>query len=256
MKRFIKGAAIILGFGLIATGCGKSGASGSKDAITFATEGTYAPYSYHNDAGELVGYDVEVARAIAGKLGVEAKFVETQWDGIIAGLDAQKYDAISNQVTITDERKEKYLFSEPYTYVYGAVIVNENNDSIKSFEDLNGKNVASTLTSNWADLARSYGAEIVTTGGFSESIQLVIQDRADATVNDNVTFLDYKANQPDTTAKIAAVSDDASESAILLRKDESELKAKIDKALQELKADGTLAEISKKYFGEDISSAK
>lgn len=224
--------------------------------INFATEGTYAPYSFHDESDNLVGYDVEIARAIAKELGVEAKFTETQWDGIIAGLDAKKYDAISNQVSITDERKEKYLFSDPYTYVYGAVVVAEDNDEIRSFEDLSGKNVALTITSNWADVARSYGGEIVSTNGFSESIQLVLQGRADATVNDNVTFLDFKANQPDAKAKIAATSDEATESAILLRKGDEKLQQEINKALETLKTNGTLTEISVKYFGEDISSAK
>lgn len=224
--------------------------------ITFATEGTYAPYSYHNDSDELVGFDVEVAKAVAEKLGVEAKFTETQWDGIIAGLDAEKYDAIANQVSITEERQAKYLFSTPYTYVYGAVIVNGDNTDINSFEDLDGKDVALTVTSNWAEVAESYGGTIVSTSGFSESIQLVIQGRADATVNDNVTFLDFKANQPDANVKIVATSDEATESAILIRKDDSDLQEAINGALEELRKDGTLADISVKYFGEDITEGK
>ena len=227
----------------------------SNGYITFATEGTYAPYSYHDDSDKLVGFDVEVAQAIAEKLGVEAKFTETQWDGIIAGLDAGKYDAIANQVSITDERKEKYLFSDPYTYVYGVVIVNGDNTDINSFEALKGKDVALTVTSNWAELAESYGGKIVSTNGFSESIQLVIQGRADATVNDNVTFLDYKANQPDANAKVGATSDEATESAILIRKDDSDLQEAVNSALKELRDDGTLKSISEKYFGEDITVA-
>ena len=222
--------------------------------ITFATEGTYAPYSYHDDSDKLIGFDVEVAEAVAEKLGVEAKFTETQWDGIIAGLDAKKYDAIANQVSITEERQEKYLFSEPYTYAYGAVVVNSDNDDIKSFEDLDGKDVALTVTSNWAEVAESYGGSIVSTSGFSESIQLVIQNRADATVNDNVTFLDFKANQPDANVKIVATSAEATESAILIRKDDTDLQEAINGAIKELKDDGTLKEISEKYFGEDVTS--
>ena len=119
-----------------------------EGVITFATEGTYSPYSYHDEDDVLTGYDVEIAQAIAEKLGVEAEFTETQWDGIIAGLDAGKYDAISNQVSITEEREEKYLFSQPYTYAYGVVIVREDYDEIGSFEDLDGKDVALTTTSN------------------------------------------------------------------------------------------------------------
>ncbi len=221
--------------------------------ITFATEGTYAPYSFHDDANNLVGFDVEVARAIADKLGVEAKFTETQWDGIIAGLDANKYDAISNQVSITEERLQKYLFSDPYTYVYGVVIVNDDNEEIKSFEDLDGKDVSLTVTSNWAQVAESYGGKIVSTSGFNESIQLVLQNRVDATVNDNVTFYDFIANQPDAKAKIVATSDDATESAILIRKGDDDLQAAINDALSQLKSEGKLKEISEKYFGTDIT---
>ncbi|MCR4692199.1 MAG: amino acid ABC transporter substrate-binding protein [Lachnospiraceae bacterium] len=221
--------------------------------ITFATEGTYAPYSFHDDNNELVGFDVEVAQAIAGKIGVEAKFTETQWDGIIAGLDANKYDAISNQVSITPERQEKYLFSDPYTYVYGVVIVGEDNDEIGSFEDLDGKDVSLTVTSNWAQVAESYGGKIVSTSGFNESIQLVLQGRADATVNDNVTFYDFIANQPDAKAKIVATSDEATESAILIRKGDDDLQAAVNEALAQLREEGKLKEISEKYFGTDIT---
>jgi cystine transport system substrate-binding protein len=223
--------------------------------ITFATEGTYAPYSFHDEDDNLTGFDVEIARAIAEKLGVEAKFTETQWDGIIAGLDANKYDAISNQVSITEERLEKYLFSDPYTYTYGVVIVNGDNDDINSFEDLDGKDVALTVTSNWAQLAESYGGTIVSTSGFNESIQLVLQNRADATVNDNVTFYDFINNQPDANAKIVATSDEATEEGILIRKDDADLQEAINSALNELREEGRLAEISEKYFKEDITKA-
>ena len=224
-----------------------------EGVITFATEGTYSPYSYHDEDDVLTGYDVEIAQAIAEKLGVEAAFTETQWDGIIAGLDAGKYDAISNQVSITEEREEKYLFSQPYTYAYGAVIVRDDYDEIESFEDLDGKDVALTTTSNWAELSESYGATIVPTNGFSESIQLVEQDRADATVNDNVTYLDYKTQQPDAPVKIAALSEDSTAAAILIRKEDAALQEAIDGALEELREEGKLQEISEKYFGEDIS---
>ena len=259
MKKSLKALTILtLVSVLLISGCGKTDVSTyekiKKDKyITFATEGTYAPYSFHDDSGALVGFDVEIARAIADKLGVEARFTETQWDGIIAGLDAKKYDAISNQVSITEERKQKYLFSDPYTYVYGVVIVNEDNNDINSFEDLNGKDVSLTITSNWAQVAESYGGKIVSTSGFNESIQLVLQNRADATVNDNVTFYDFIANQPDAKAKIVATSNEATESAILIRQGDDDLQKAINDALSQLRSEGKLAEISNKYFGTDIT---
>ena len=259
MKKSLKALTILtLVSVLLISGCGKTDASTyekiKKDKyITFATEGTYAPYSFHDDSGALVGFDVEIAKAIADKLGVEARFTETQWDGIIAGLDAKKYDAISNQVSITEERKQKYLFSDPYTYVYGVVIVNEDNNDINSFEDLNGKDVSLTITSNWAQVAESYGGKIVSTSGFNESIQLVLQNRADATVNDNVTFYDFIANQPDAKAKIVATSNEATESAILIRQGDDDLQKAVNDALSQLRSEGKLEEISQKYFGTDIT---
>ena len=140
----------------------------AKGTLTVGIEGTYPPYTYHDESSdELTGYDVEIARAIAGKLGVEAKFVETKWDSIIAGLDAERYDVIINQVGITAERQEKYDFSQPYTYTKGVLIVAEDNNEITSFKDLAGKKSAQTVTSNWAATAESYGATIEGTDGFS-----------------------------------------------------------------------------------------
>lgn len=201
-----------------------------KGVITVGIEGNYSPFNYHNDDGDLVGYDVEVAEQIADYLGIDVEFVETEFDGLIAGVDAEKYDVVINQVGITDERKEKYLFSEPYTYSYACVLTTNENTDITSFEDLNGKSTAQTLNSNWQNIAESYGADVTTVDGFSQSIELVLQGRVDATVNDSVTYLDYKNKQPDSDLKIAVQSDDVVESAVLIRKNETSLQKKINKA--------------------------
>jgi len=84
----------------------------SAGAIKIGTEGTYAPFSYHDASGKLTGFDVDIGRAIAEHLGVKAEFVEGKWDGLIAGLDVKRYDAVINQVGITDARKAKYDFSD------------------------------------------------------------------------------------------------------------------------------------------------
>ena len=133
-----------------------------KGELVVAMEGTWAPWTYHDEQDALVGYDVEVAQHIAEKLGVTATFVECEWDGIFAGIDAKRYDIAVNGVEITDERAEKYDFSDPYAYIRTAIIVKGDNDEITGFEDLEGKNTANTLTSTYAELAESYGA--VTTG--------------------------------------------------------------------------------------------
>ena len=222
-------------------------------ALRIGTEGTYAPFTFHDDSGELVGFDVEIGRAIAEHIGVEAQFVEGPWDGLIAGIDANRYDVVINQVGINEERQAKYDFSEPYIASKAALIVREDNADIATFEDLEGKRSAQTLTSNFGKLAESYGAELVPTEGFDQSIALVLQGRADATINDSLSFFDFKTQQPDAQVKVVATAEDADFSGVLLAKGKPELLAAINEALAAIQADGTYAEISEKYFGEDVS---
>ena len=225
----------------------------SAGALRIGTEGTYAPFTFHDAGGALVGFDVEIGQEVAKRLGVEAQFVEGPWDGLIAGIDANRYDVVINQVGITDERKAKYDFSEPYIASKAALIVRGDNTDITSFESLKGKKSAQTITSNFGKLAEANGAEIVPTEGFDQSIALVIQGRADATINDSLSFFDFKKQKPDADVKIAATEADADFSGVLLAKGKPELVTAINEALAAIKADGTYAKISEKYFGEDVS---
>ncbi len=222
-------------------------------ALRIGTEGTYPPFTYHDESGALVGFDVEIGREIAERLGVEAQFVEGPWDGLIAGIDANRYDVVINQVGITEERQAKYDFSDPYIASKAALVVRGDNEEIASFEDLAGKRAAQTLTSNFAALAQQYGAEIVSTEGFDQSIALVLQGRADATLNDSLSFFDFKKQQPDANVKIVATQPEADFSGVLLAKGKPELVAAINEALASIKEDGTYAELSQKYFGADVS---
>lgn len=228
----------------------------AKGKITIAMEGAWAPWTYHDEKNELVGYDVEVGKKIAEKLGVEAEFVEVDWDGIFAGIDAKRYDISCNGVEITEERSKKYDFSEPYAYTHTALIVKKDNDSIKSFEDLAGKKTTNSIGSTYAELAESFGATVVTIDSFEETLQLVEHGRADATLNDNATFYYYQKVQPVNPFKVASLTQDSSKVAIPLRKgkETQALKKAIDKAIEELKASGELAEISIKYFGADLTN--
>jgi cystine transport system substrate-binding protein len=217
------------------------------------TEGTYAPFTYHDTDNKLVGFDVEIGEEIAKRLGVKAEFVEGKWDGLIAGLDVKRYDAVINQVGITEERKAKFDFSEPYIASRAALIVREDNADIKGFSDLSGKKAAQSLTSNYGKIAEQAGAQLVGTDGFDQSIALVVQGRADATINDSLSFLDFKKKQPNAPVKIAATEDDASYSGVIVRKGDPELVAAINQALKDIKADGTYQKIADKYFGQDVS---
>ena len=221
--------------------------------LLVGTEGTYAPFSYHDDSNKLVGYDVEVAEALAEKLGVKATFVETEWDSMIAGLESARFDIISNQVGITDERKEKFDFTEPDSYAQGAIIVKKGNSDIKDTSDLEGKKAAHTLTSNWAAVSEGFGAELVGVDGFEQAVELITFGRADFTINDNIAFYDYLKQKPDAEIEIAKLLDDISVSGIPVRKADQSLYNALNEALKELIADGTLSKISEKYFGIDIS---
>ena len=225
----------------------------SAGALKIGTEGTYAPFTYHDTSGKLVGFDVEIGEAVAAKLGVKAEFIEGKWDGLIAGIDAKRYDTVINQVGITDARKQKYDFSEPYIASKAVLIVRADNADIKTFDDLKGKKSAQSLTSNFGKLAEAAGAELVGTDGFDQSIQLVLTGRADATINDSLSFLDFKKQKPDAPVKIAAEQGNADYSGIIIRKGEPELLEAINKALADIKADGTYKKIADKYFGQDVS---
>jgi cystine transport system substrate-binding protein len=223
--------------------------------ITVAMEGTWAPWTYHDENDELVGFDVEVAQNIAEKLGVTATFVEGEWDGLLAGLDAGRYDIMVNGVDYTEERAEKYDFSEPYGYIRTALIVRGDNTDINSFEDLEGKTTANTISSTYTQLAESYGA--VTTGvdDLNQTIELLLQGRIDATLNAEVTFYDYMSAHPESDLKVAALTEEANNVCIPLRKgeDSASLREAINQAIEELREEGVLSEISVKYFGTDIT---
>ncbi len=225
----------------------------SAGVLKVGTEGTYAPFTFHDSTNALTGFDVEIARAIASKLGVRAEFVEGKWDGLIAGLDARRYDVVINEVTITDARKAKYDFSQPYIVSKAALVVRSDNSSIAGFSDLKGRKAAQSLTSNYAQLARADGADVLGVDGFNQAVDLLLSRRADATINDSLSYLDFKKQRPDAPLRVAAYLPDADRQAVLLRKGNPELLAAIDQALTAIKSDGTYLAISRKYFGEDVS---
>lgn len=224
-----------------------------EGVLTIATEGTYAPFSYYDDKNELKGYDVDIAREVAKKLNLKIEFLTAPWDAMLAAFDAGKADAVFNQVSVTDERKKKYDYAQPYTVVHGAIITHKDNDDIKSFEDLKGKKNADSATSNWAKVAASYGAQNVTVDSFSKSMELLVSKRVDTVVRDNIVFYDFIKQRPGAPVKIAAEGSDTDYTAPIVQKGNTELAGQISKAIEELKNEGKLAKISIRYFGKDVS---
>lgn len=222
--------------------------------LTVGTEGTYAPFTFHNDEDVLTGYDVEVIKEVAKRMDLEVEFKETQWDSMFAGLNAERFHLIANQVGINDERKENYDFSEPYTYSTAVLVIPKDSEGITSFEDLSGKKSAQSLTSNYGKIAEENGAELVGVEGLAQAIELMKQGRAEATVNDKLAVLDYIKQKGEDDIQIVAETDDVTEMAFIFNKDNKELVDAVNEQLKAMKEDGTLKKISEEWFGEDVSS--
>ena len=226
-----------------------------RGTIIIGLEGDWAPWSFVDENDQLMGFDVEVARAIAAKLGVEAEIIPGEWDGLFAGMDAGRYDIVVNGVEVTPERTEKYDFADPYAYIRTALIVRGDNETIKTFEDLKGKKTANSIASTYMNLAEDYGATCYGVDTLDETLTMVLQGRVDATLNAIVSYTDYMAQHPDANLKVVATTEDASNVAIPMRKgaETASLLEAINKAIAELHEEGVISELSVKYFGEDIS---
>lgn len=228
-----------------------------RGTIIVGTEGTWSPWTYHNEKDELVGFDVDVMKAIAKELGVECEFVVAEWDSLLSGVDSKRFDIVANGVEINEDRQKVYDFTDPYGYIRTALIVKKGNTEISSFEDLDGKTTTNSLGSTYATLAESYGAENTATDDLHKTFELVLQDRADATLNAELSFLDYLKANPEANLEIVDLTDEANLVSLPVRKGEetaSLIKA-INDAIAKLSADGTLTKISNEYFGVDITKA-
>ncbi|WLD94039.1 transporter substrate-binding domain-containing protein [Alkalihalobacillus sp. AL-G] len=229
-------------------------AAGEKrETLTIGTEATYPPFSFRDPkTNDITGYDVDIAREVAKRIGMKTEFVPTEWKGMFSSLDTKRFDMIANQVTITDERKEKYDFSIPYTVSGGQVLVHKENTEIKGIEDLKGKVVGTTQGSNYAKAAKEAGAEVKYYKGIAKVLAELNVKRIEAALNDRL-FIQQEVKGSNYEVKAVGDTFNKNEMAFAFRKNEDELIEKVNNALKEMKEDGTLAKISKKYFGEDVS---
>ena len=222
--------------------------------LKVGVEGTYPPYTYHDEDGELTGFDVEVAKAIADKLGVEADFTESAWDSLLAGIDSGRLDTVINAVSITDERSEKYDFAGPYFYITQQIVVSKDNDDIVDMDSLNGKKMANTATTAYLDLLEDAGASLVQINTADEAVSLISSGRADFTTFNSVVFNEYLQQHPDANLKVAFVIPNVvDEYGVPVKKGETALYDAIQSALDELKEDGTLSQLSMDYFDTDFT---
>mgnify|MGYP000199163525 CR=1 FL=1 len=226
-------------------------AAAADKTITIAAETAYAPFAY-KVGGKFKGYDIEVAEAVAKKAGYKVKWVGSQWDGIFAGLEAKRWDAIANQVTIRADRQAKYDLSKPYTFSNYVVITRKDDSRVAKVEDIKGLTAVGSATSSFTDLAKTYGAKVEVVEDNAGRFALLTQKRADVILNDSLWALDYIKNNRDANVKIAAYFGDASLQGFAFRKNSGYVAA-FNKALLALQKDGTIKKIGVKYFGKDVS---
>jgi His/Glu/Gln/Arg/opine family amino acid ABC transporter permease subunit len=239
---------------------GIAGPASADDApaarvVRVGTEGTYPPFTFRDPkTNQLTGFDIEVMKAVGKQAGWDVQFVEAPFDSLFPALDSKRIDVVANQVTINPERKARYLFSTPYTYSHGVIVTASDTEDITTLADLKGRKTAQTASSNWAEVARKAGADVKYVQDFGPGVELLIQGRVDAIVNDNIAVLDYLATSGTDEVKIAGnAGDEVLEQALAFRQGDPDLREGADKALAALAEDGTLAKISDKYFGADVT---
>ncbi|MFM1652129.1 transporter substrate-binding domain-containing protein [Brevibacillus sp. B_LB10_24] len=264
MKRYRQTIALLLSTVLLfaLTACGQGNAAegdAEKKVLRVGTKGTSYPWSLKNEKGELDGYDMDVTRAIAEKLGYTIEWTTADFTGLLGQLDTGRIDVIAEHTAVTDQRKEKYYFSDAYAYPDVQLIVKKDNDTYKQLSDLKGKKLAVALGSFYEEYVRKQDPNqeitIVTyedTGGILNDIDL---GRIDAYINDRFSGVS-KIEKSGLPLKMSGETIVKYDFAFPFAKTEAgeKLRDDFNKALKELREEGKLAEFGKKWFKEDIST--
>ena len=230
-------------------------AAKARGTLRIAMEGTYPPFNFKDGkTGELAGYDVDVAKLVAARLGLKPEFVTTEWAAILAGLGAGKYDVIISQVGITPKRLEAFDFSEPYTYSSPQLIVRKNERAnYTSLNDLKGKKLGVGQGSVFEQQAKAVpGIEVKSYPAAPENLQDLAFGRVDAALNDSL-MVAYLLSNSQLPIKPGARVGNVERMGIPFQKGNPQLKAALNKALAEAAADGSLKQVSVKWFGTDVS---
>ena len=219
-------------------------------------------YVYNEDGtGELTGFEVDIAKEICSRLGVEPDFqISSSWDPVEAGMDSGRYDCIICGVNPKPERQEKYNMSIAYAENPFCLVVAGDNEEITSFADLAGKSCANALNSTAGDLARKAGAEL-SDASLTAAMDLIVSGRADATVNNVAAVEEYMKERPDMNVKIAAIYEPEEgeewiiQSAVAFQKGADTLTEKVNEILQEMIDDGTCYDLTVQYFGQSVADS-
>ncbi len=229
-----------------------------RGTLIVGVEGTYPPFNFvDTKTHELDGFDIDVSKLVASKLGVKVQFVKTEWSAILAGLSSGKFDIIVNQVGITPERQKTFDFSVPYVASSPQLIVRKNDDAnYKSFADLKGKKLGVSQGSNYETLAKSQkGVDVKSYPGAPEYLSDLVSKRVDAALNDQLMTA-YLVKTSNIPIQGGAVVGEPKFNGIPFRKGNPAFAAAVNKALQDSFADGEFAKISNKWFGIDVSKVR
>ena len=229
----------------------------AKGSLVIATEGCWSPWTYHDENDVLTGFDIEIGALIAEGLGVKADFQEVPWESILVGVDTGAFDIACNGVGYTEERAEKFDFSTPYVYTEAVLVVRKDNEDIRSLEDLKGRKTSNSPNSTYALKAEEMGATVDYVDTLGETMMMVIDGRVEATINAKGSVDDYLSEHPDAEIKVVQVF--AGEPVcypIKKGEDSATLLNAINEVLETLRSNGKLAELSVKYFGEDLTKAQ
>lgn len=230
--------------------------------IVAATSGTLIAASYYPEGTEgneedLTGYDVEVMREIADRLGVDVSFEIMGIDSMLPAVNSGRIDVAINDIEATDSRKEEFGFSEPYKYSYSTMVVREeDNSGIESLEDLEGKKAGGGATTIYSQIAEHFGAEVVTYGNAPNEAYLrdVHEGRTDVIINDYYLSSFGVAAFPEFDIHLHPdLKFHPTEQAIVMPKDAETLQERINEALNEMRQDGTLSELAEEFYNEDAS---
>ncbi|WP_336183850.1 MULTISPECIES: transporter substrate-binding domain-containing protein [Bacillus] len=260
-----------MAFFLILAACSGKNEAGSKDTsweqikekgkIVVATSGTLYPTSYHDtDSGkdQLTGYEVEVVREAAKRLGLKVEFKEMGIDGMLTAVNSGQVDAAANDIDVTKDREKKFAFSSPYKYSYGTAIVRKDDLSgIKTLKDLKGKKAAGAATTVYMDVARKYGAqEVIYDNATNEQyLKDVANGRTDVILNDYYLQTLALAAFPDLNITIHPdIKYMPNKQALVMKKSNTELQKQMNETLKKMSKDGTLTKLSKQFFNKaDVS---
>ena len=242
--------------------CGKKENGGlaaikQKKQLVIGLDDTFAPMGFKNDKGEIVGFDIDLAKEVAKRMGVEAVFKPSEWSGIVFELKSKNIDAIWNGMTITEDRKKEINFSETYMS-NSQIIVTLSNSPLKNKTDLKGKVVGLQLGSSSFDavtkdeISKSF-KEIKKYDTNVEALMDLEAGRIDAVVIDEIVARYYIAQKEKSTNKdifnILEGDFGKEEYGVGIRKEDTDLKAEIDKIIAEMKKDGSFETIYEKWFG-------